>query len=236
MAVRKTETWKIVKDLVESMSIVLDGGSNQWVDNGNDTFTLLLCKTYWLDTVESIDISATIYTVEEVVNDVSITINATSTPVNNVITIPNPFFYSGTIVQTNEELAQDDKNVGDRTPMAYLFRDINDTFLPPDSAIERETPIRLFFLNEENFEDFTSEVNSEEVLEPMRQMAYYFVEHVLERSKLIGKIDEDYSIRDYSKFGTENASGYTNNIFNDKYSGVELNITLPIKKDYTCEC
>jgi len=66
-------------------------------------------------------------------------------------------------------------------------------------------------------------------------MAYFFVEEVLKASKLIGKI-EDYSIRDYLKFGVENSSGYTENIFNDNFSGVELTITLPILKKYLCAC
>lgn len=218
------------------MSITLDAQNNQWVDNLDGTFTLLICRTYWLDTLEEVTINEVVFPVASVVNDVSITVTSATVPDNTIITIPNPFFYSGTIIQSNNEISNSSKDVSARTPMAYLYRDIEDTFLPADSVIERETPIRLFFLNEENFEDFTSEVNSETVLEPMRQMAYYFVDEILKKNKQIGKIDENYNIRDYSKFGVDNISGYTQNIFNDQYSGVELSITLPILVDYTCAC
>jgi hypothetical protein len=232
---RLIETWKIVRDLVLSMSITLDVGTNQWVDNGDGTFTLSICKTYWLDTLTEVTINSVVYPIDSVVNDVSITVTSATVPDNTIITIPNPFFYSGTIIQSNEEISNSNKDVSARTPMAYLYRDIEDTFLPADSIVERETPIRLFFLHEEDFANFTSEVNSDEVLEPMRQMAYYFID-TLKRSSQIGKIDSNYNIRDYSKFGVDNISGYTQNIFNDQYSGVELSITLPILVDYRCGC
>ena len=234
--VRREETWRIVEDLLQNMSFTLSGGSNVWTDNLDGTFTLLLCKTYWLETQETITINSVDYSIIEVVKDTSVTITSISAPLLNTFTIDAPNFYSGTIIQTNLELSQDSKDVSARTPMAYLFRDIEDTFLPLDSVIERETPIRLFFLDDENFADMSSESNSDEVLEPMRQMAYYFVNEILEKNKKIGKLDANYSIRDYSKFGVENASGYTENIFNDQLSGVELSITIPILRDYTCGC
>jgi hypothetical protein len=235
MSVRRTETWKIVEDLVNSMSFELSG-VGAWVDNLNGTYTLNLCKTYWLETQTEIVVDSVTYTVTSVVNDDSITVSGTSIPTLTTFNIDAPVFYSGTIVQTNQELGQDTPDVEARTPMAYLFRDIEDTFLSLDSMLERETPIRLFFLDDEDFADFSSRSNSTELLEPMRQMAYYFVDEVLKNSTQIGRIEDNYSIRDYSKFGTEDANGYVNNIFNDQLSGVELSITLPIKPDYRCEC
>lgn len=233
--VRKKETWRIVEELVDSMSFELVG-SGDWVDNLDGTYTIELCKTYWLDTQKAIIVDSIEFEVVSVLNDVSITVKGDSTPASNTFNVDAPHFYSGTIKQTNLELSQDDKDVEARTPMAYLFRDIEDTFLSLDSFLERETPIRLFFLDDENFADFSSRSNSVELLEPMRQMAYYFVEEILKKSKLLGRIDDDYSVRDYSKFGTEDSNGYINNIFNDQLSGVELNITLPIKRDESCSC
>ena len=233
--VRRTETWEIVKNLVDEMQPFIDGGANQWIDNGDGTQTLNVCNTYWVEFMTEIEISAIMYPIASVVKDTSITITG-SRPFDNKFKVVKPTFYSGTIKQTNLELSQDNKDVLERSPMAYLFRDIEDTFLPLDSFIERETSIRLFFLSSENFEDFTAEKNSEESLEPLRQLAYYFIDEVVKKSKLIGRIESSYNVRDYSKFGTEDANGYVNNIFNDQLSGVEVAITLPIKRDETCGC
>lgn len=233
--VRRMETWKIVENLVNSMSFELTGDGS-WVDNLDGTYTIDLCKTYWLETQTEIVVDSVTYEVVSVMKDENITVSGTSLPTLTTFNIDAPTFYSGTIAQTNLEMSQDDKDVENRTPMAYLFRDIEDTFLPLDNYIERETPIRIFFLDDENFDDFSSRTNSEDLLEPMRQMAYYFVDEVIKKDKQLGRIDSNYSVRDYSKFGTEDANGYVNNIFNDQLSGVEVSITLPIKHDYTCAC
>lgn len=236
MSVRRKETYKIVEELVDLMNFKIET-DNLWVDNSDGTYTLDLCDTYWLNVQSAIDVSATIYEIVSVVEDESITVSGSFLPATNTFFVNKPHFYMGTIVQANNDITESNKDVSARTPMAYLFRDLEDTFKSNESILDRETPIRLFFLHEANFEDFDVDVTDEEILKPMRSMAYYFVDNILRKSKLIGDInDEDYSIRDYSKFGTENASGYVNNIFNDHYSGVELNITLPIKKNYDCKC
>lgn len=235
MAVNKIETVDIVRDLVTLLVTELTG-SGAWVENvGENTFTMPICKTYWLKAQDVITIDGTDYTVTSVIRDTSVTVNTSVTPNGLTFFLDAPSFYHGTIVQTNQELSQDAKNVSERSPMAYLFRDLTDTFFDDSNLLDRETSIRLFFLHDTNFQDYTTDLADEETLEPMRSMAYFFVEEILKKSKLIGKI-EDYDIRDYLKFGIENASGYTENIFNDNFSGVELTITLPILRKYLCEC
>jgi hypothetical protein len=117
MRVRRVETWKIVEDLVNSMSFELSG-VGAWVDNLNGTYTLNLCKTYWLETQTEIIVDSVTYIVTSVVNDESITVSGTSIPTLTTFNIDAPTFYSGTIKQTNQELGQDDKDVENRTPMA----------------------------------------------------------------------------------------------------------------------
>lgn len=235
MAVNKVETVDIVRDLVTLLVTELTG-SGAWVENvGENTFTMPICKTYWLKAQDVITIDGTDYTISSVIRDTSVTVTTSVAPNGLTFFLEAPSFYHGTIVQTNQELSQDSKDVSERSPMAYLFRDLTDTFFDDSNLLDRETSIRLFFLHDTNFQDFTTDLADEETLEPMRSMAYFFVEEILKKSKLIGKI-EDYDIRDYLKFGVENASGYTENIFNDNFSGVELTITLPILRKYLCEC
>jgi hypothetical protein len=233
--VRLKETWEIVKDLLAEMLFTIDGGSKNWVDNLDGTFTLELCQTYWLELQEDIDINAVIYPISSIVKDTSVTVSGTIFPADNTFSIKAPTWFSGTLRQTNNEISVSTNDISAITPIAYLLRDINDEFQALDSFIERESPIRLFFLQDENFPDFNSETNSIDTLEPLRQMAYYFVEEVLNKSPLIGRIEEDYNIRDYSKFGTEDSNGGVANFFNDQYSAVELNIILPIKS-VDCKC
>lgn len=234
MAVNKIETVEIVKDLVTLLVTELTG-SGSWVDNSDGTFTLPICRTYWLKAQDIVTIDSVEYKVSNVTRDSSLTILSDTEPTLTSFYLDAPSFYHGTIVQTNQELSKDAKDVTERTPMAYLYRDLEDDFKSSDNSLDRETPIRLFFLHDTNFTDYTTEKTDEETLEPMRSLAYFFVEEILKKSKQLGKI-EDYSIRDYLRFGVENQSGYTQNIFNDNFSGVELNITLPIKAQYVCSC
>jgi hypothetical protein len=234
MAVNKIETVDIVRDLVTLLVTELTG-SGAWVDNTDGTFTMPICKTYWLKAQDTITVDSIEYEVTEVIKDTSVTVTAASVPTLLTFFLDDPSFYHGTIVQTNQELSQGAKDVEERTPMAYLYRDIEDSFNSDDNLLDRETPIRLFFLHDTNFQDYTTEKTDEETLAPMRSMAYFFVEEILKKSKQLGRID-DYSVRDYLRFGVENSSGYTENIFNDNFSGVELNITLPVKASYVCEC
>jgi hypothetical protein len=234
MAVNKVETVEIIRDLVTVLVTELTG-SSAWVDNSDGTFTLPICRTYWLKAQDVITVDSVEYNVTDVTRDTSVTVTAASVPTELTFFLDAPSFYHGTIVQTNQELSQASKDVADRSPMAYLFRDLTDDFKDETDILDRESSIRLFFLHDTNFSDYTTDSADTETLEPMRSMAYFFVEEVLKASKLIGKI-EDYSIRDYLKFGVENSSGYTENIFNDDFSGVELTITLPILKKYLCAC
>lgn len=234
MSVNKQETVDIIKDLVTLLVTELTG-DGAWVDNSDGTFTMPLCRTYWLKAQDTITIDSVEYEVIDVVRDTSVTVNATSAPNGLTFFLDAPSFYHGTIIQTNQELSQDSKDVSERSPMAYLLRDLEETFFNDENLLDRETNIRLFFLHDTNFQDYTTELADEETLEPMRSMAYFFVEEVLKKSKLIARFD-DYTIRDYLRFGRENASGYTDNIFNDNFSGVELSVTLPIKQKYPCEC
>jgi hypothetical protein len=234
MAVNKVETVDIIRDLVTLLVTELTG-SSAWVDNSNGTFTMPICKTYWLKAQDTITIDSVEYEVTDVNRDTDVTVKATSVPNGLSFYLDAPSFYHGTIIQTNQELSQDNKDVSERSPMAYLLRDLEETFYSDDNVLDRTTSIRLFFLHDTNFQDYTTELADEETLEPMRSMAYFFVEEVLKKSSQIARFD-DYVIRDYLRFGRENASGYTENIFNDNFSGVELSITLPIYQRYLCAC
>ena len=68
----------------------------------------------------------------------------------------------------------------------------------------------------------------------MRNMLYKFIDH-LNGSNIIGEFDS-YKAINHAKFGVfvSSKGGHTQRIFNDKLSGVELRIDLPILKSRVC--
>jgi len=99
MAVNKVETVEIIRDLVTVLVTELTG-SSAWVDNSDGTFTLPICRTYWLKAQDVITVDGTDYTVTNVTRDTSVTVTAASVPTALTFYLDAPSFYHGTIVQT----------------------------------------------------------------------------------------------------------------------------------------
>lgn len=222
----------ILQDVISEMNFEID--VKTVLDNEDGTYTLTVCDLKHLQLGFALEIDSEDYTISEVdYEDKTITITGTVLPPTGVFDLYEPQFYHGTIIQTNNELSRI-VNVSDKTPMIYLYESFDERFnLQKTDAIERVSDVKIFFLTQANFEDWVTEDYYNHALTSMRYLLDNFL-YTLDRNSEIGRI-ETYDARNHTKFGLFlTDKGYELNYFNDQLAGIELNISLPIKRD-ECE-
>ncbi len=196
---------------------------------GDGETILDVCKTYHARTKSLITIGGQEYNIKSVVNNTTIIIEGE--PVNPTEgTLKTPNYFYGTATAVNNELSNMDKDL--KFPMLYCYEIIPEKFYnAPDSAIDREAEIRLYFLDNANFQDWTTKEHYNFVIKGMKN----FQKHMIEKFNSCPKIGdfEDFNTINHVKFGVwTDRKGHTSRIFNEKMSGVELLVTLPLLKDF----
>lgn len=233
----RTETVDIIRDLVENIGLKLKIKSV--TDNEDGTYNIDVCNTIYLsgkyenqNNAFTIEIDSVVYEVISVENDI-VTLKGDTIPTVGTKSIQAPYFFHGTILQTNSELSQI-SDVFQKTPMVYLRRTFTENW-NRFNTIERTADITLYFLTQANFEHWQTENFDKFAIQPMRKLCYEFIDKLL-NNKQIGRF-EVYTITDAIKFATfVNDKGYESQKFNDTLSGVQLDISIPIRKNYICNC
>ena len=234
----KRETVDIVEDLIAQLSIVVP--FNSIVDNGDGSYTIESCNTGYLFPCYKFILDGVDYTVlnevgKEFVFNSKFTIKGNVIPTATQVLLDGLKYYHGTVIATKEELARKELS-SDKFPMAFLLEVLEDNFNNSDDArIDRVSKLRLFFLSETDENNWTTQEHYEFSIKPMRNLLDKFITY-LDRSNLIGKVDS-YKAINHAKFGVfvSEKGGHTKRIFNDKLSGVELFIDLPIRKLKDCD-
>jgi hypothetical protein len=143
--------------------------------------------------------------------------------------IPAPNYLHGTIKQTSNEITE----VMDKTtvyPLIYLNELIIEDFDYDElHPLERTSPLRIFFLETHNGE--LTEDTKTLVLDPVNNLVDEFIK-ILRKTPYINKGAFTPGKRtNLSLFGVYQFSkGNVSNYFNDKLTGVELAINLPLSK------
>lgn len=209
---------------------------NAIVDNLDGTFTITVCNTLNIREKLTFKIGATDYEAKSVDTELcTITYESASAPLSSNLVYGSPMFYfHGTPMATGNELSKINES-SEKTPMAYLLEivtDIKDN--DPESLIDRNSDVSLFFLDEANFGDWDTDQHYSNAIVPMMNYAELFVKY-LDSTSGIGKIDS-YQLTYHAKFGLNirTNSGHIQNLFPEKLSGVQLRVTLPILRSLTC--
>jgi hypothetical protein len=235
MSLKRKETVQVIGELIAGWEIpfVIDSV----VDNLDGTYTLNVPKTYYLQpgNRRELVINLIKYKVTEVVNNTSVTLKGSVEPPSTTFNLPVPYYFHGTIVQTNSELKKE-SSLHKKTPMIYLRRPFPETLNAMDkvdSDIANKADLVFYFLTEANFNEWLTADHDKYAVVPMRNMIYEFIELLKRNAKYIERLT-DYTATDLIKFGLVTTNGVTAGLFSDNYSGVEMNITLGIK--YQCIC
>ena len=216
------DTAKLVSELVSMIDNTIVGVYNPTLKK------TLTSKTKWLRVGKIVTNSVgNKYTITEVTQDVSfkgVPLLPTSPNLTGIITLPAPFYLSGTHMATNNEWTKVTSNLMNKTPFIWLLETITMEKYGSGDSRDFSSDIRLFFLDETDIVNYYTIDHRTQVVEPMEELVMSFIS-VVENYPNIKKLD-DYLLVTFSRFGVEGVEGMFKNILDANLSGVELKITL----------
>lgn len=225
------EASHIIRQIVESMNNTIIGEYDSITGNTD------ICDTKWSRKGKIVtDAFGNQFLISEIDYDVSITGVSLTDPLltlDGTITIPAPYFISGTKLAANREWTIAGNDLTQKTPIIWLLETISETFYGRGDTRERDMELRLFFLDETNIKDYYTEDHRREVVYPMEKLAQEFIKTINQDRRF--QTIERYRMRSFSRFGAERDNGVFQNILDANLSGLELNLNL-VKYKENCKC
>ena len=222
---------KVVEELVNAIDCTLDGVLDVVTNHVNT------CHTKWVRVGKIVQNSlGDEYLVTSVVTDEYITatpVLPSSPPLDGIITIPIPFWISGTHIATNNEWTKAGSNLLTKTPLAWLLETLRMQKFGLADTRDFESDLRIFFLDETDVVNYYTADHREQVVEPMEELAKGFIDAVAGNRNF--RTLEGWEMLTFSRFGVEGNDGMFQNILDANLSGVELKISLTKYKD-NCKC
>jgi len=223
------ENISLINKQLLNVTITLIGGNNYLVTTQCDSKYVILNKYVTINgnQYKVTDITDTTFTVESAI-DITIYSSVTLFDVD--------YFKHGTVKQTIGEIRQENPtgNVIDIDPFIYLKEVVSETVNTKynESPIARETKVKIFFMTNSSQRDWKTDDHYIYAINPMNRLANLFVD-ALNKNPKFQKV-KNFEVTFYANFGTYEDKGFMKQIFDNNYSGVELDITLQILKTNCC--
>jgi hypothetical protein len=195
---------------------------------------LTVCSTKGVVKGSIIELSSSDVIVQGVKGNV-ITIKSSDYNSENELFIPTPYFLNGTLKAAEKELKQIKKRV---TPLVYLFEVISESRnRDVSSSVGRSANVVMFFLEDDDRRtDKTTSEYYENYVNAMDSLCEGFIDLLQHSYKVDASFEGlDYTVISHTKAGFYDRLGHSKNLFSTPYSGVELQVTIPLTKNY-CKC
>lgn len=227
----KTDIILFIKNVLSG--IVFEVQILSSTDNLDGTQTLIVDDVIYLQAGFRITIGGNDYIINSV-DPFTNTVILRGVPlvVTSFIIYPVKFFY-GNIRETANEL-KDYEQSRDKTPMLYMYEEFKERFNEdPETNIERESDLRLFFLTQADFQDWQRQDFQDGAVMPMRRLTERFIEE-LRNAKRVTQLTS-YETITKTRFGVfVNDKGIDSAYWADNLSGIELRITIELDRDGGC--
>jgi len=192
-----------------------------------------ICNTKWLRKGKRVRVGQNYYTITNISYNnwvTSVPVNpSNTTPLNGLIYIPAPIYFAGTKTAINREFTQISNDMGDKTPTIWLLETFQQSNNLIGTPIEFESNVRVFFLDETDITNYTTQEHRNEVVKPMQELVMAFLE-TLNNTTGIKRVRE-YDMITFSRFGVERQEGMVQNVLDANLSGVELRFLLTKYKE-----
>lgn len=154
--------------------------------------------------------------------------------VSNPIVLQSPFYFHGTPYAQGEVLSLIDK-WEDKIPFIYALEIMQEKIdIKKTSRIENEPNIVLFFMDNANYADWSTDEHYSFRVKPQRRLVDKFMDK-FSSHRLVGNLD-NYSVINHVKFGVYVTNkGHTNSLLNERLSGAEVRFTPQLLKDLLCK-
>lgn len=199
--------------------------------NSASSFTVEVCKTYWVHLGQRLTIDGNNYTVTEFESDTNITLKGTVAPGLVSFQLDAPDFWHGSHRKVESERARK-KDV--TRPVVYLPNTRTTQPGEYDSDIAYTASVRPIFLLNYLKKFDTTELQQSKVIDPAHQMADLFYS-IIENDD---RFNDPENLRrlEWMNFGDSTTWGNDELIFDQPLSGVELQLDLDVLIYSFCEC
>ncbi len=225
----------IVPDLLETFidSLTFESAViNQTYDLPSDTTTITVEDSFFARTDLVVYLDGFPYTVKSFDSKLNQLVFDTELAPITTLTLSNPFFFHGTPYMTNIELTKIQKT-DSKFPMIYLYEIVREDIRNEEKdGLAEIADIRLFFLDNANFRDWDTDKHYTNSIRPQRKLVDEFILQ-MNKYKMFDRSD-NITLINHVNFGQfVDKKGHLQSIFNEKTSGIELQIKLRIRD---CNC
>lgn len=226
-----TEVSLLIKSIVNAIDNTVEGNFD------SVTQKTFLCDTKWMRVGKIVSNSiGEEYRITGIEYDewvTSIAVGTATQPLDGTIYLTVPYWITGTRIATNNEWTKGDKNLLNKTPIAWLLETLRQRNFGKGSPVEFDADVRLFFLDETDIKQYYTADHRSNVVYPMEKLADAFIQ-TASKTTGIKPIDE-YEFITFSRFGVEKNDGMFQNILDANLSGVELRVSITKYKE-NCKC
>jgi hypothetical protein len=203
------------------------------------TQVVTLCNNKWIRVGQNLTDSGDnlwIITAIATNGDVTLTVPSGESDLvrDAILTIKHPQWLFGTHWSANNEYTLKGNDSRVKLPLIWLVENVEETEYGIRSSKERDSRVRIYFLDDNNPTQYLNADYRLNVVSPMIALKDEVI-RVIKDNLLFGVL-ESWQTRPLTRFGNEEEKGYFENILDENLSGVELRITLPINKKKNCKC
>lgn len=225
-----------VSNIIKGLCTSIDNEVFGVYDSVNDR--TYICNTKWMRVGQIVeDSNGFQYRILSVEYDEYVTwepvLITNPNDLEGVITLPSPYWITGTQLATNREWTISTPNLSSKLPLIWLLEVIRMRKYGMESTYDFDADIRMFFLDQTNITQYYTEDHRNLVMYPMEKLCQEFLNVVNEDARFVRYTD--YELITFSRFGTERSDGMFANILDANLSGVELRIRL-VKYKANCIC
>lgn len=147
--------------------------------------------------------------------------------------LDKPRYLHGTPIAVNAAMAS--MPTASKAPVIYLYEVLRDRHhTAPNAVYAREAQIALFFLDSCDI-GWRTEDHYERAIGRMLALAERTAEAILESPLFFAPAVKEIDYICHADFGKyEEGRGHTKTIFNERYSGVEMRLNLPVAHESSC--
>jgi len=153
----------------------------------------------------------------------------------DVLKLTNPIFFVGTPIATNKEWGEFNPDERKKLPLCWMIEPTSERFNSDENSIERESDLRIVFLDSNNIEQWNTIDTHNQRLRAIYNMVHWFVESI-KSNPMFYSSEMTYQTRNFTKFGKETSQGMEANIISANLTGVDLQITISVRREYDCNC
>jgi hypothetical protein len=223
-----------IVDIVEGQ--IVNKINNQLTVNSFVGGVITVCDLKWARVNKTLTDSASNDYLIQSIDDETKEITLTTAYIGTIGTVylEIPLYVHGTPKTTNIEWTKLTNNELAKVPFIWLVEPVSERVFGNDSSVERESELRVLFCDNRDGAQWTNGDIHAERSKTLYEMIEAFVEAI--QKNPIFKRYTDFSTRNLTKLGTENAQGFEKNVIDAELTAIELRLTLPIYKVSNCKC